>query len=85
MSETVGYKPAPFEATAKSMLSSTGAKQLNSSFDPSTHKPFTLDHRGMNKEVTMKDLTLRTQHAKEEVKIPSWWQKNGPNKTLTDL
>jgi hypothetical protein len=55
MTETV-TKPVPFEATAKSLFSQAGTQQVTTSFDRSMHQPFTIDHRGMNKELNQKDM-----------------------------
>ena len=61
MSETVqsafpaAETAVPFEATSRSILGKTGAQKVTSSFDRSTHQPFRLDNKGLNKEANWKD------------------------------
>lgn len=61
------------------------------SFDRGTHQPFRVDHKGLNKEVNLKDYTKATNAAAsgpEDVKIPLSWTrgpKTNPNRTLTDM
>ena len=97
MSETVqnafaaADTAAPFEAKSRSILSKTGAQKVTSSFDPSTHQPFRLDNKGLNKEMSWKDGAKAAMNNTlgalgEEVKIPGWWQSGSQTvKTLTAL
>jgi len=43
------------------------------SFDRGMHQPFRLDHKGFNKEMTLKDAGKGTITHGEETKIPNWW------------
>ena len=76
MSETaaksIEVKAEPFSDTTRGLLTKTGAQTVKQSFDRSTHQPFRLDHKGMNKEVTIKEFSKAGQ-GKEEARIPSWW------------
>ena len=62
---------------------------LGGTFDRSTHKPFRLDGRGFNKDLTIKDqdkAVADSYGADAQVKIPSQWQQ-GKNRhsTLSEL
>ena len=49
---------------------------LGGTFDRSTHKPFRLDGRGMNKEITVKDqdrAVADSYGTDAPVKIPAQW------------
>ena len=66
-----------------------GNVQVGSSFDRTAHMPFRLDHKGMNKDLTVKDqLKGLNKSVCEEVKIPTHWAKTGntnPNRTFTEV
>ena len=87
VNQTIEVKQEPFADTTRGLLTKSGAATVKSTFDRTAHQPFRLDHKGMNKDLTIKEFQKAGQ-GQEESKIPSWWQKGAKtnaNRTLTDL
>ena len=87
MSETV-VKPEAFAELSKTLTHPSGAMTVKSSFDRSTHMPFRLDNKGLNKEATLKEFKKGVIKDTDEVRMPTWWQrgsKTNANRTLTEV